>query len=132
MSTSFILQEWTTMQSSVTTAFVPITQGEREWVELSPFGDLMLWLEVSQVTVSSGAAPKLRYQTSPVRDANFFSTIQTITLSASATPLFSKVLLSELPALPLARWLRWQIFDDAGISWSATFRITGQALAQGL
>ena len=47
MSRSFLLQDWTTIRSSVNAAFV---QDPSEWLDLDGFSDVVCWIDVMEVT----------------------------------------------------------------------------------
>ena len=116
----FPLQDWTTLRGAST--ITSIVQDPSGWLNLSPFQDVVFWLDVRNV--SPGPTLALAYQTAPSRDGGSFLPVATITpLTAAAAPAVTKVLAASA-AQPLARWVRWSLTQaGAGASWDATFRI---------
>jgi hypothetical protein len=112
----YILQDWTTIRSSVTT----VTQGESEWLDLALHEDVVFYLDVREVT---GTTPTMSYQTSPNKeDVLFQSMAAAINLVNGMATTVTVVRLNASPNVPLARFVRWQITGPAG-TWDATFRI---------
>lgn len=131
----FMLQDWTMVRLAFD---VPaITQGETDWSDLREYRDLVLWLEVRELSLASGITGVVfNYETSPTRDEPLFiaaATSSTLT-GPLATAETKKVILAANPTVPLARWLRWKIATTgAGSSGNSTivFRIAAAANAVG-
>jgi hypothetical protein len=110
---AFILQEWTTIRGGVTT----VTQGEDGWLDLTPYQDLVFWVDVREAT----GTPSITLQTSPTKDESLFTAVvAATTISASATPVVIKATLSGA-TVPVARYLRWQL--NGTPTWDATLRV---------
>ena len=119
---AFTLQDWTTIQGGVAT----VTQGEESWLDLTPYQDVVFWLDVRQATGS----PSVTYQTSPTKDESLFQgMVGAASMAAGTSPTVAKALLSGA-TVPIARYLRWQITGTA--PWTATFRILIAANAPGM
>lgn len=114
---AFVLQDWTTIRSGGAT----ITQSEQEWLDLEAYQDVTLWLQVTEV--SGSTSPALSYQTSPSLDESMFQAMTGgITLVASTAPVVTQVFMFSA-AVPLARYVRWQLTVAGATSYDATFRI---------
>jgi hypothetical protein len=128
----FILQDWTTIRGggSVTT----ITQQETDWLDLSPYQDVVFWIDVKETTNNStaGGSPTLYLQTSPTLDDVFFQSMATgVTMVAAAAPTVLALLMaSATTTVPVARYVRWQIVGTT--TWDATFRIALAANSPGM
>ena len=123
MAHSFVLQDWLLLESTVGTA---ITQPENGWLDLSDYQDVTFYLLVNQAS----ATTTISYQTSPDKtDSVFTNMVPAITMAASASPTVTEVLMLSA-AVPLARFVRWQITGPN--QWSANFRIVVAANAPGL
>jgi hypothetical protein len=121
----FILQDWTTIRGggSVTT----VTQQETDWLDLSPYQDVVFWVDVKEVTSN----PTLYLQTSPTLDDSFFQSMTTVTMAAAAAPtVVALLMLSASTTIPVARYVRWQIAGTT--TWDATFRIALAANSPGM
>ena len=119
---AFTLQDWTTIQGGVVT----VLQGEEGYLDLTPYQDVIFWLDVRQAT----GTPGVTYQTSPTKDESLFQGMVTaVAMAAASTPTVTKALLSSATT-PIARYLRWSITGT--VSWSATFRIIIAANAPGM
>jgi len=115
-----ILQRWITLTGDGTS---PIVQTAREWLDLAPFADAAIWLEVVAVTNPPDGSIVLSYETSPSPDDYFFRSFADITLAVTSAPLITQVRTADDPLVPLARWLRWKLAGTASGPWSVTFRI---------
>ncbi|MBS2016462.1 MAG: hypothetical protein JST00_26490 [Deltaproteobacteria bacterium] len=116
-----LFQDWIAIEGSGTTPFV---QTRADWLDLGPFSDVVLWLEVRAVANPGAGNVSLTYETSPSLDESTFQPIASaLTLAAAAGPVVTKVLLSSNPAVPLARFLRWRLVGTAAGAWSVSFRI---------
>lgn len=124
---AFLVQDWVTVRSASGSA---ITQGEANWLDLSDFLDVVLFMETKNFAISSGVL-YMAYQTSPTKDEALFQQMVDISTSASTTAIAvgvqTTVLLRDTALCPLARWFRWQLTpptNAVGItSFEATFRI---------
>lgn len=122
---TFILQDWTTIRGSVTT----VTQGEAGWLDLTPFQDLVFWIDCREESTS----PTLTVQTSPTKDETLFTPMfSAITLSSNTTPVIKPALMSAGTSTnpPVARYIRWQLASGT-TTWDATFRILVAANSPG-
>ena len=100
-----LLQDWGSFFGNGTTAIV---QATANWLDLAAFSDVVLWLEVRSVSNPGAGSVTLSYETSPVADGALFQSMASITLTASTTPVITKIRLADNPTVPLARWLRWR------------------------
>jgi hypothetical protein len=121
---TFILQDWLTTRGSNNT----IIQSESEWLDLTQYQDLVVWLDVREFT---GTTVTLNIQTAPTKDETFFSqgTMYTTTI-AVGTAAPAKVLMSAA-TVPLARYVRWSL-TSASAPFDVTFRIMISANAPGV
>jgi hypothetical protein len=123
---AFVLQDWVTIRGAANTT---VTQGENEWLDLSPYEDVVFWLQVSEVT----GVPTLLYQTSPNKDESFFAaqtagmTGTGVALAASSTSVVTPVFAWNA-LFPLARYVRWQVIP-ASTAFDVTMRILVTAVA---
>jgi hypothetical protein len=145
----FILQDWTTVRASSPLGnSVTVTQEPDDWLDLSPFQDVLFWVLAPEVTSTTSPMTllTLNLQTAPIADESFFiaGTIYSQALIASPTPFIVPALLTtavlvqntevgSIPPLPvhppLARYVRWQL---SGLPpWDATFTIAVSANAPG-
>jgi hypothetical protein len=101
-----------------------VTQGEDGWLDLADYQDLIIWAQFTSFNSLTGCA----IQTSPTRDEFFFQTMATITPSVGSA-IVTQVLLWSA-AIPLARFVRWQLTGTP--TFDATFRLVVAANAEGL
>lgn len=121
---TFILQDWTTIRGGVTT----VTQGESGWLDLTPYQDLVFWVDCREISGS----PSITLQTSPAKDeALFMPIVASFSLTASATPAVKTALMSASTSTnpPIARYLRWQL--NGTPTWDTTFRVLVAANSPG-
>lgn len=123
---SFTLQDWTTVRgtSSITT----FTQSDRDYLDMGPFEDAVLWVDVREAT-SGGGAFNFNFENAPTREealfnaqGSGFATVVAAVVGVTVTP----VIFDNLGPYqqPIARWLRWRITNPgAGSTWSTTFRV---------
>ena len=112
---SFILQDWTTIRGATSTN---VTQGESGWLDLTPYQDLIFWLDCREVT----GAVTITFQTAPTKDESLFTLITTgSTLAAATTPTIIKALMTT-GGTPVARYVRWTLTGPAS-TYDATFRV---------
>lgn len=125
---TFILQDWTTVRGSNNT----VIQSEADWIDLTPYQDVVIWIDVREVT----GTVALQLQTSPTKDEVFFlaapggTGIYQLSPVTATTQAPQKVLMSAA-TVPLARYLRWQL-SSASTPYDVTFRIMISANAPGL
>lgn len=124
---SFVLQDWTSLEGVGT---VSVIQSEHDWLDMSPFQDVVLWIDVRQATTSP--TPNLLIETSPSKDESLFVSMNStaIPMTASPSPFILQLLMGSA-AVPVAQYLRWKISSGGG-TWEATFRILVAANAPGL
>jgi hypothetical protein len=128
---SFVLQDWITIRGG--TAITKVTQSEQAWLELVNYQDVIVWLQVSEVTTGAGTIT-LNYDTAPIKDESLFVAMGSTTVSGAimTPPTLVPVILSALPNQPLARWVRWRVAQSgATSSWDLTFRVLLAANAVG-
>lgn len=130
---SVVLQDWVTIRgaSSVTT----ITQGENGWVGTAAYEDIVFWLDVRELTLGSATSVTVNYETAPLKDDVLFTNMMSgvALTTVPTTPTVTKVLLSQNPTCPLARWVRWKLTvqGSPSASWDLTFRIIAACNAVG-
>jgi hypothetical protein len=106
---SFCLQDRVTLRGG--SAITTITQGENGWLDLMGFEHAVIWLVVNELTAGGGTVT-LAYQTAVRPEDDLFISMAgaattmpfTPAVGVTVTPLFKDWL-----AVPLARWLRWQL-----------------------
>lgn len=126
---AFTLQDWNTIraQSGIQT----ITQGEDGWIDLSPYQDVVFWVDCREVT----GTVTIQFQTSPCKEDATFQNMLTgsgVTMTAQSAPQTAKCILSSTTATPVARYVRWQLAGPATGGWDSTFRILLSANSPGM
>jgi hypothetical protein len=107
-----LVQNWVTIRSA---ANVPtITQGADSWIDLGDVEDLVLFLDVREV---SGGA-KMVYQTSPTKQETSF--VNMLPAFSIATGVRIDRVFADMAAVPAARFIRWQFSTVAA---DVTFRL---------
>ena len=115
-----LLQDWTTLQGTGVGSF---SQSATKWLDLQAYRDAIFWLEVSALTTVSTEL-YMNYETAPIADADLFAPMVTeFLMAAAATPVVTKVLLSQGPSCPVAGFVRWRIRANAAAVWRVTFRV---------
>jgi hypothetical protein len=117
----YIMQPWKTIRaSSVVTS---VTQTENCWLDLTPYQDIVAWLEVKEVSVGGGTNVQMAYQTSPTKDDSLFQGV--VAAFNVATGVTTTVMLKDSATITLCRWLRWQltVTGSPSSTWDAVFRI---------
>lgn len=125
---SFVLQDWITVGGA---AGASVIQGEKDWLDMSPFQDVVAWIDVRNAPISN--QPSIKLETAPSKDESLFTFMGSgagITMAASATPTVVQYLMGSA-AVPIAECLRWKITGGA-VAWEVTFRILVAANAPGL
>src|SRR5262245_16688428 len=120
---SFILQDYTTIRGSTSTN---VTQSESGWLDLTPYQDLVFWLDVREVT----GTVTITYQTSPTKDESLFTSIVTGQQLAVGVAAPKTALMSGAVA-PVARFVRWTLTAPA-VAWGCTFRVYVAANSPGM
>ena len=129
---SFVLQDWITIGGATSGQII---QSEQDWLDMSPFQDLVLWLDVREASTTSLA--QISFETAPAKDEALFVSMGAapITLVATSAPLYAPLiaqLLMGSAAVPIAQHLRWKVKGTGLGLWDATFRILVAANAPGL
>jgi hypothetical protein len=104
---SILLQDWTTVRGVGNTT--TITQSEADWLDLEPYSDVVIWVEVAEAT----GTPYVLFDTAPVAIEALFQTIDFVPGIASATPVIRKVFANVVQGFPLARFLRWRVLSQS-------------------
>ena len=115
----YLLQDWLTVRGA--SAITVFNQPENAWLDLAPFQDVMAWLEVKEVTPTSGAL-QVSYQTAPAKEDALF-TGMTAAIAVTGPGVTTTVMRKLSSAVPLARWVRWQVSLTSAAAWDITFRI---------
>ena len=123
---SFVLTDWTAVAGP--TGPSTFTQDESGWLDLSAFQDVVIYLDVREVS----STPTIAFETSPCREDGLFQPIASTTLSSSGTQpsILRGLMLGS--AVPLARYLRWKITGLPAAAWDATFRVLVVANSPGM
>lgn len=101
-----------------------IVQAESEWLDLEAFADLVVWIEVTEVTKPTVGEVRLILETAPAKLDALFVPVDTVDgLVPSTTPLVRKIFLNGAGGVPLARYLRWKLKGTGGGTWDATFQL---------
>lgn len=117
---TYLLQDWTTLRG--TTALTTLSQPESGVLDLSFVQDVVGWLEVKEVTPTTGQLT-LSYQTAPTKDESLFVTMG-VGVALTGPGVTATVMLKNVSSVPLTCWLRWQLGTNGmGITWDLTFRI---------
>ncbi len=130
MSRSFLLQDWTTIRSSLNATFV---QDPSDWLDLDGFSDVVCWVDVAEVTPPGGLSRnwlQLQLMTAPSFDGAYFVPIAPATnigtqapyVQASTSPTIVRSAQSTV-SNNLMRYLRWTITPSTSGAWDLTFRI---------
>jgi hypothetical protein len=123
---AFILQDWTTIRGGTN---INVTQSADQWLDLTAYQDVVFYVDCREFT---GTTPQIGFQTSPTNDESLFTNIVAPTNFTTAGVQVSKVILSTNPAVPLGRYVRWQITGSTTNVWDATFRVLVAANAPGM
>jgi len=128
----YVLQDWITVRGNVpASGSADIIQGESTWMGFSSFQDVVIWLDVREITFPAGAPNNLtfNFDTAPSKDSNLFVTLGSIgpltSLTAGVQVPLPKSILASNPSVPLATWLRWRLTPGGASTntWDATFRV---------
>jgi hypothetical protein len=123
----FLLQDYVTLSGA---SNLPITQSADAWLDLSGFQDIVVYLEVKEFSLGGATNVLIAYQTGPTPEEALFATMTSLNLALGVTVT---ILNKDTAAIPLARWLRFQMGPDiaGGSAWDATFRVWVAANARG-
>lgn len=123
---ALLLQDWITLAGPDPT---PMIQNENDWLDMSPYQDVVVWLEVNGTLTAPSTPADLAIETSPSKDDALFQPMTSATSMVMGVTVFQ--LLMGSTAVPVAQFLRWKI---TGVStpWHSTFRILLAANAPGL
>jgi hypothetical protein len=127
---AYTLQDWTTIRGS--SSALTITQEEGGWLDLSPYQDVVFWVDGR----SSTNTPTLTLQTSPSKDDALFMPLAagvSMPVAGMSSPqvVSALMLAAASPNVPLARWVRWQLTATTG-TWDVTFRVLASANSPGM
>lgn len=127
---TFLLQDWTTLRSSLAQPFV---QDPDSWLDLDGFSDVVCWIDIAEVTPPGGTTRnylQLQIQTAPSCDDAYFVPVAAplsvgvqapFTMPASV-PVVVRSATSTVTN-NLMRYLRWSITPFGSGSWDIAFRI---------
>jgi hypothetical protein len=122
---TFVLQDWIAVAS---TGVADVIQTQDDWLDLSPFQDVFLYVSCTEVSTTS--AVHLTFETSPTADAALFVAIATqLTLTGGVISTVQAPMLQA--AVPIARYLRWRLSCAVG-PYDATFRVVVAANSPGM
>jgi hypothetical protein len=111
-----VLNDWVLVRGA--TAIATITQGETTWAEVGDYDDAVFFLTVRAETMPGTLM--MAFQTSPSKDDISFQNLAppfTVAKGTTATTVLGKY-----SAVPLARYIRWQIYG-AGGTYDVMFRL---------
>jgi len=129
---SYLLQDWTSPK--VAAADGSLIQSEADWLSFQPYQDIIFYVECKGVDTGGTDHIALTFETSPSKDESMFQKMTEVHLDPGTvgTVQIAKVILSQNPDVPLARFVRWRLkTDSASTDWSATFRVYCAANAVG-
>jgi hypothetical protein len=114
---SILAQDWITVRGVGNTTTV--TQSEAEWLDLEPYSDCVLWVEVAEATNNSF----IYFETAPAAVESLFQPIELIGAVASPTPIVRKIYANVVQGFSLARFLRWKVVNSGAGVFDVTFRV---------
>jgi hypothetical protein len=121
---AFVLQDWVTVRGATTVT--QIIQNEANYAALDQFQDVILWLQVPEVTLGGGTVT-MNLDTAPLKDESLFTPMTNlnigVTQGALAPIIKSNLLNASGNNVPLSRWVRWHITTSGSGTWDMTFRI---------
>lgn len=120
---SFILQDWITIRGVNANA---INQSEASYLDLSPYQDVSLYLDVREFSGASN--PTINFQTAALKEEALFTTMIGTTVNSFTNPLRVPITTANCP---VARYVRWQLIGPAS-AWDITFRVVLAADGLGL
>ena len=133
---AFVLQDWVTIRGGSTVGTV--TQSEHEWLQLDGYEDLIVWIDVREVGLANNTFVQFNLQTAPLKDEFLFVNMESTPLTLAAAlsaPSIRKIIMASSPAVPLGKFVRWQLVTSNGGSvnntWDVSFRILACANPMG-
>lgn len=123
---AIVLQDWLTIRGAQQTSGTPtpVNQVESEWLDLSAYQDVVIWLHIIELTLGGATSLSVNTQTAPGKDEILFANMSNALITAPIVG--ATVVLDGVAAQPLARWVRWQIVPTSLPStgaWDITLRI---------
>jgi hypothetical protein len=110
---SLLVQEYVTIRGTQST---PVIQPRYGWLDLGDYEDVILYLDVREVTPT----PSITFETAPAAiDSAFAQLVAPIALSVGVTTVS---LFASRGGISPARFIRWHATGSTG-TWDATFRI---------
>jgi hypothetical protein len=86
-------------------------QSEHVWLDLSEYRDVMIWVDVHEIVLAATTF-LMNFQTSATEDEALFQTIATLNLASVGPGAYVLPVHIDTAAIPLARWLRWQLMTQ--------------------
>lgn len=126
MALTIVMQELVTVSIDAASTARQVTQPEAEWVDLTPYQDLVPLFYTSLGTTTTGT---LYLETSPVREDAAFLSFPLTSIAASTAPNGWSLPSGAIFHLttgspPFYRWCRWRIVGPTtGSPATWTFRI---------
>lgn len=119
-----VLQDWIAIESF---GGDQVAQSGSRWIPIEGIQNITFWLEVRLVEKPI----TLFYETALVVEPTLFRPMASLALAASATPIITRILVSQNPTLPACGLIRWRLTSSAAIDeiWRTTFRILYSAKA---
>jgi hypothetical protein len=120
---AFVLQDWVTIRGMSTVT--SISQNEVQYAQLDAYQDAVFWMQVAEITTGSGTIT-MNYETAPLKDDSLFAAMASagVTSASMSPPRVNPVILSQNPAVPLSRWVRWRLTQSGATApWDITFRL---------
>lgn len=114
MAHAVLLQDWITIRGIDDKEVV---QSEDTYADLGPYGDVVAFVEVSDITAST----ELYLETSPTKDNALFKAMHSSALSPSVG-VTTHIFRYSSATIPLARWVRFRLVNTSS-AWTVTFRI---------
>jgi hypothetical protein len=118
---TLLLQNWITANTTTVGVGAPVpiptTQSSDSWLDLGEYEDIVVYLDVRQVT----GTVNMTYATAPSRQEQSFMAV--VPAFAMATGLRVDKILASYAFVPPARFFRWSISCPATGTGGATFRI---------
>lgn len=139
---AFVLQDWVSIAG---VGAKSVIQTEPDWLDMTPFQDLVAWVDVRDatagVTLFLETSPSRDdnlfvsmntggYQTAPAREEALFQTMASTVNINQATPFAPVNVFLANANIPVSHWTRWMLSGPAS-TWDLTFRImmAGNSLA---
>lgn len=115
------MQDWVTLAFAGALTPGTLTQGADRWLEVKTSADAVFYLDVKQ----PGSGITVNYQTAPRREDASFVTMASVLIATTTTTAFNTVL-GAYAAVPMAKYVRWQLAFTAASSltfrlWMATY-----------